>query len=68
MINVRLVSNIKKEADTFTLVNVKILAENPTELKRIEAVKEVNEEFTNVSSLFTSIQNNVVSLIQSEYV
>lgn len=68
MINVRLVSSITKEGSTFTLVSIKIVAENPNDFKRIEAVKEVNEDFTNVSSLFTSIQDNVVALIQSGYV
>lgn len=68
MINVRLVGNISKDGNEFTLVNVKVLAENPNDKKRVEANREVNEAFTDVQALFTALKDTVISLIQSGYV
>lgn len=68
MINVRLVSQITKEGSTYTLVSVKITAENPDDMKTVTAVKGVEQEFTNVSSLFSAIESETVALVQSGFV
>lgn len=65
MINVRQVANITKDGSVYTLVDVKIMAENVEGEKRVTAHKGVNAGFTDVSSLFTAIRDNVVALIQS---
>ena len=65
MINVRLVSEIIKEGSTYTLVNVKITADNPDDRKSAMAVKGVQQQFTNVSSLFSAIEGETVALVQS---
>jgi hypothetical protein len=65
MINIRLVSNVIKDGNTFTLVNVKATTENPEALKSASAAKEVNNEFTNVNDLFSAIQQHVVDLVAS---
>jgi hypothetical protein len=65
MINVRLVSEIIKDGSTYTLVSVKITADNPDDKKSAQAVKGVEEQFTNVSSLFSAIENETIALVQS---
>lgn len=65
MINVRLVSEIVKAGSTYTLVSVKITADNPDDKKSAMAVKGVDQQFTNVSSLFSAIESETVALVQS---
>ena len=65
MINIRQISNIQKDGGQYTLVNVKVVAENPGEQKTAMASKEVNAMYTNVSDLFDAIQGHVVELVTS---
>lgn len=65
MINVRLVSNITKEGSEFTLVSVKVTATDEENAKQAMASKGVNTVFTNVSSLFSAIEQATVDLVQS---
>ena len=68
MINVRLVSQIVKEGSTFTLVSIKLTGENLENSKTVTALKGVDQEYTNVSSLFDAIEAETVALVQSGYV
>ena len=68
MINVRLVTQITKEGSTFTLVSIKLIADNPDDGKLVTAVKAVDYPYTNVSSLFSAIEDETVALVQSGYV
>lgn len=65
MINIRQVSNVTKDGAEYTLVNVKVVAEDPENRKSASASKEVNTTFTSVNLLFDAIQQATVDLVTS---
>lgn len=65
MINFRQVSNVVKNGNEFTLVNVKVTAENEANGKAVMAAKTVDATFANVNLLFDAIQQHTVDLVSS---
>lgn len=65
MINFRQVSTVQKDGNQYTLIMVKVTAENPVDSKSAMSAKEVNTTFANVSDLFDAIQQHTVDLVAS---
>ena len=65
MINIRQVSNVTKDGTEYTLVDVRVVAEDRENGKQATALKEVGTTFTSVSSLFVAIQAHTVDVVQS---
>jgi len=65
MINIRQVSNVTKDGGTYTLVNVKVVAEDQENGVQASALKEVNTAFTNVNSLWAAIGQHTANVISS---
>ncbi len=65
MINIRQVSNVVKDGTEYTLVDVRVIAEDRGAGKQATARKDVNTTYTNVSALFTAIQQHTVDVVQS---
>lgn len=65
MINIRQVSNVIKDGSEYTLVDVRVIAEDRENGKQAMARKDVNTTFTNVSSLFAAIQSHTVDVVSS---
>ena len=65
MINIRQVSNVVKNGTEYTLVDVRVIAEDRDAGKQASARKDVNTTYTNVSSLFAAIQSHTIDVIQS---
>ena len=65
MINVRQVSNVVKDGSEYTLVDVRVIAEDQENGKQAMARKDVGTTYTNVSSLFAAIQAHTVDVIGS---
>jgi len=65
MINVRQVSNVIKDDSEYTLVDVRVIAEDQENGKQAMARKDVGTTYTNVSSLFAAIQQHTVDVVSS---
>jgi len=65
MINVRQISNVIKDGTEYTLVDVRVIAEDQENGKQATARKDVGTTFTNVSSLFAAIQQHTVDVVSS---
>ena len=65
MINIRQISNVTKDGSEYTLVDVRVVAEDRENGKQATALKEVGTTFTSVSALFVAIQAHTVDVIQS---
>lgn len=69
MKNIRLVSNIVLEDEgTFTLENIRVLVLDLAEETKLEGSKRVNQNYSNVSTLFTAIQAITVDIATSTLV
>lgn len=65
MINVRQVSNVIKDGSQYTLVDVKVTMEDQENGRQVIARKQVDQTYTNVSSLWSAIGQHTVDVIQS---
>lgn len=65
MINIRQVSNVVKDGSQYTLIDVRAIAEDRENGKQATARKDVNATFSNVSSLFSAIEQHTVDLVTS---
>lgn len=65
MINIRQVSNVIKDGTEYTLVDVRVVAEDRENGKQATALKEVGTTFTSTTGLFVAIQQHTVDVVQS---
>jgi len=65
MINIRQVSNVKKDGTEYTLVDVRVIMEDQENGKQVTARKDVNTIFTNVSLLWSAIGQHTVDVVGS---